>query len=145
MKKGIVPHSGIDTDARWWGYSHTKEGWVFGYKLHLTSTPGEIVVPLTVDITTTANIPANKMYVPLTSSSSSSVFSLPSLCYITADQGYDTKKLYEYSTKVFGIDLVCPIKRYKSTSKKRDLSLYAFMNLKWDSPSTIRGEYPSSL
>ncbi|MER5175291.1 MAG: hypothetical protein ABJB76_11575 [Candidatus Nitrosocosmicus sp.] len=20
------------------GYSHTKEGWVFGYKLHLTST-----------------------------------------------------------------------------------------------------------
>ena len=36
MKKGVVPRSGIDTDARW-GYSHTK-GWVFGYKLHLTST-----------------------------------------------------------------------------------------------------------
>ena len=35
MKKGVVPRSGIDTDARW-GYSHTK-GWVFGYKLHLTS------------------------------------------------------------------------------------------------------------
>ena len=32
MKKGVVPRSGIDTDARW-GYSHTK-GWVFGYKLH---------------------------------------------------------------------------------------------------------------
>jgi hypothetical protein len=28
MKKGEVPCSGIDTDARW-GYSHTK-GWVFG-------------------------------------------------------------------------------------------------------------------
>ncbi|HZD36495.1 MAG TPA: hypothetical protein VE130_14925 [Nitrososphaeraceae archaeon] len=27
MKKGIVPHSGIDTDARW-GFSHGK-GWVF--------------------------------------------------------------------------------------------------------------------
>ncbi len=26
MKKGAVPRSGIDTDARWWGYSHTKEG-----------------------------------------------------------------------------------------------------------------------
>ena len=38
MKKGIVPCPGIDTDARWWGYSHTKEGWIFGYKLHLTST-----------------------------------------------------------------------------------------------------------
>ena len=32
MKKGVVPRSGIDTDARWWGYSHTK-GWMFGYKL----------------------------------------------------------------------------------------------------------------
>ena len=37
MKKGVVPRSGIDTDARWWGYSHTK-GWIFGYKLHLTSS-----------------------------------------------------------------------------------------------------------
>jgi hypothetical protein len=35
-KKGIVWCLGIDTDARW-GYSHTK-GWIFGYKLHLTST-----------------------------------------------------------------------------------------------------------
>ncbi len=41
MKKGEVPCPGIDTDARW-GYSHTK-GWVFGYKLHLTSTTGKIV------------------------------------------------------------------------------------------------------
>ncbi len=38
MEKGIVPCSGIDTDARW-GYSHTK-GWIFGYKLHLTCTTG---------------------------------------------------------------------------------------------------------
>ena len=53
MKKGIVPRSGIDTDARR-GYSHTK-GWVFGYKLHLTSTTGELVVPLTADVTT-ANV-----------------------------------------------------------------------------------------
>ncbi len=37
-EKGIVPCSGIDTDARW-GYSHTK-GWIFGYKLHLTCTTG---------------------------------------------------------------------------------------------------------
>ena len=44
MEKGEVPCPGIDTDARW-GYSRTK-GWVFGYKLHLTSTTGKIVVPL---------------------------------------------------------------------------------------------------
>jgi len=117
--KGIVPRSGIDTDAKW-GYSHTK-GWVFGYKLHLTSTTkaaaGEIVIPLTADITT-ANVQDNQMYVPLTSSSR--VFSLPlSLRYMAADPGYDAKKLYEYSKKTLGIDLVCPVERYKSTSKKR--------------------------
>jgi hypothetical protein len=114
MKKGVVPCPGIDTDAKW-GYSHTK-GWVFGYKLHLSSTAiGEIVVPLAADVTT-ANIIDNKMYVPLTSSSF--VFPLSSLRYMVADPGYDAKKLYEYS-KGLRIDLVCPVKRYKSTSKKR--------------------------
>jgi hypothetical protein len=123
MKKGIVPHSGIDTDARW-GYSHTK-GWVFGYKLHLTSITGELVVPLTADVTT-ANVPDNKMYIPLTSSSSSfSIFSLPSLRYMVADPGYDDKNLYKYSKRVLGIDLVCPVERYESTSKKR-LELVCF-------------------
>jgi hypothetical protein len=58
MEKGIVPCPGIDTEARW-GYSHTK-GWIFGYKLHLTCTTGEIVVPLAADVTT-ANVPDNKM------------------------------------------------------------------------------------
>ena len=44
MEKGEVLRVGIDTGARWWGYSHTK-GWVFGYKLHITaSTTGELVV-----------------------------------------------------------------------------------------------------
>ncbi len=123
MKKGIVPCSGIDTDARW-GYSHTK-GWVFGYKLHLTCTTGEIVVPLTADVTT-ANVPDNKMYVPLTSSSSSSsAFSLPYVLYMIADPGYDDKNLYKYSKKVLGIDLVCPVERYESTPKKR-LELVCF-------------------
>ncbi len=50
IEKGIVPCPGIDTDARWWGYSHTNKGWVFGYKLHLTSTTGDLVVPLTADV-----------------------------------------------------------------------------------------------
>jgi hypothetical protein len=122
MKKEIVPHSGIYTDTKR-GYSHTK-GWVFGYKLHLTCTTAEdLVVPLTADVTT-ANIPDNKMYVPLTSSPPS-VFSLPHLLYMIVDPGYNTNKLYGYSKKVFGIDLVCPVKRYKSTSKKR-LELVCF-------------------
>jgi hypothetical protein len=99
MKKGVVPHPSIDTDARW-GYSRTK-GWIFGYKLHLTSTSssttGDLVVPLTTYVTT-ANVPDNKMYVTLTSSSL--VFSLPSLHYMIVDPGYDAKKLYEYSKSI---------------------------------------------
>ena len=62
------------------------------------------------------------MYVSLTSSS---VFSLPSACYMVADPGYDDKNLYEYSKKTLGIDLICPLERYKSTSKKR-LELVCF-------------------
>jgi hypothetical protein len=57
MDKGIVPCSGIDKDARW-GYSHTK-GWIFGYKLHVISSTGSIVVPLSVDFTT-ANVYDNQ-------------------------------------------------------------------------------------
>ena len=100
-------------------------GWIFGYKLHLTCTAAidEIVVPLTADVTT-ANVPDNRMYIPLTSSSL--VFSLPYLLYMIADPGYDDKNLYRYSKKVLGIDLVvCPVERYKSTSKKR-LELVCF-------------------
>ena len=41
MKKGVVPRSGIDTDAMW-GFSHTK-GWIFGYKLHIVASTGSII------------------------------------------------------------------------------------------------------
>ena len=44
---------------------------------------------------------------------------------MAADPGYDDKKLYEYSKKTLGIDLVCPVERYESTSKKR-LELVCF-------------------
>ncbi len=46
MENGIVPRSGIDTDARW-GFSHTK-GWIFGYKLHMISSTGLTILPLAV-------------------------------------------------------------------------------------------------
>jgi hypothetical protein len=46
------------------------------------------------DITTTVNIPDNRMYISLISSSSSfSVFSLPFVLYMISDPGYDAKKL----------------------------------------------------
>ncbi len=66
MDKGIVPSSGIDTDARW-GFSHTKGCWLFGYKLHIISSTDSIVIPLSADITT-ANVQDNQVYQVLTSS-----------------------------------------------------------------------------
>lgn len=110
MKKGEVPYSGIDIDARW-GFSRTK-GWIFGYKLHITSSTGSLIVPLSADFTT-ANITDNQMYAPITSV-------LPKgVQYAAADPGYDDQKLYDYSSNVLGIDLVCPISRYESTAGDR--------------------------
>ena len=43
-----VPRSGIDTDARW-GFSHTKQ--IYGYKLHITSSTGSLIIPLSADFT----------------------------------------------------------------------------------------------
>ncbi len=66
------------------------------------------------------------MFIPLTSTSS--VFSLPYVLYTIAYSGYDAKNLYKYSKKVLGIDLVCPVKRYKNTPKER-LELVCFYEL----------------
>jgi hypothetical protein len=99
MKKGIIPCSGIDTDARW-GYSHTK-GWIFGYKLHMVSSTGSsVIVPLSAGFTT-ANIPDNQVYGTLT-------YGLPSTTikktyYMTADPGYDDHKLYDLSMDLYWI------------------------------------------
>lgn len=114
MKGGVVPHSGIDTDARW-GFSHTR-GWIFGYKLHMVSnTDSSIIVPLSADVTT-ANIPDNQVYPTLVSSLSSET--IKKIHFIVADPGYDDKSLYDLSMKM-GFQLVCPVKRYKNTPEER--------------------------
>jgi hypothetical protein len=110
MKNGIVPRSGIDTDARW-GFSHTK-GWIFGYKLHMISSTGSVIVPLAADFTT-ANVYDNQMYNTMTSSL------LPKeIGYMIGDSGYDDHSLYELSTKR-GFELVCPVQRYEHTHTDR--------------------------
>jgi hypothetical protein len=70
------------------------------------------------DVTTTANVPDNKMCVPVTSSSSS-VFSLLYVLYMIADPGYDDKNLYKYSKRVLEIDRVCPLLKDMKSSKER--------------------------
>jgi hypothetical protein len=121
MDKGIVPRSGIDTDANW-GFSHTR-GWIFGYKLHLISSTGSIIVPLAADFTT-ANVQDNQIYNPMISSSSLS----QETCFVIGDSGYDDHKLYDLSTKR-GFELVCPVQRYEHTPADR-LELIQFYESK---------------
>ena len=93
MGKGIVPCSGMDTDARW-GYSHTK-GWVFGYKLHMVSSTGFVAVPLSADVTT-ANVHDNQVYGELASRLPSTTIKETS--YMTAGPGFGPHELYDLST-----------------------------------------------
>jgi hypothetical protein len=113
MTEGVLPRSGIDTDAMW-GFSHTK-GWIFGYKLHMISSTGSIIVPLTADFTT-ANIPDNQMYSILTASIPFTI--IKRTLYMSADPGYDDHELYDLS-KDMEFRLVCPVRRYKNTSPER--------------------------
>ncbi len=83
------------------------DGWIFGYKLHITSsTCSPLIVPLSADFTTANVQDNNQLYVPLTSNLP------PGVQNATGDSGYDDQKLYDYSRDVLGIDLVCLISRY---------------------------------
>jgi len=115
MKEGIVPYSGIDTDARW-GYSNTKE-WIFGYKLHVVSStdPYSTIVPLSADVTT-ANVSDKPVYPDVISRLSSET--LNKIHYMVADPGFGGKKLYDLSMEK-GFQLVCPVKRYRNTPVER--------------------------
>jgi len=115
MKEGIVPCTGIDTDARW-EYSHTKD-WVFGYKLHMicSTDPTSRVIPLSADVTT-ANVSDKPVYPDVISCLSSEM--LKKIHYMVADPGFGGKKLYDLSLKR-GFQLVCPVKRYKKTPEER--------------------------
>ena len=113
MKEGVVPRSGIDTDARW-GFSYTR-GWIFGYKLHMISNSDSVIVPLAADVTT-ANIPDNQVYSKLSSSLSSEI--IRKTYFMVADPGYDDKSLYDLSMNM-GFQLVCPVKRHKNTPEER--------------------------
>lgn len=110
MNKGVVPRSGIDTDTRW-GFSHTKQ-WIFGYKLHITTSTASLIVPLSADFTR-ADVQDNQIYPTMTSS-------LPNgVRYTAADSGYDDHKLYNLSIDR-GFELVCPISEiYNHTSSDR--------------------------
>ncbi len=117
IKKNRLPIAGIDTDAKW-GFSNSK-GWVWGYKLHMSCSTGQLVVPLSACITT-ANVSDNKPYEKLIESLAGLINNI--LC----DPAYDDGTLYE-SSKNHSMRLICPIKKYHSTPPER-LKLVEFYN-----------------
>ena len=124
MNKGIVPRSGIDTDARW-GFSHTKRR-IFGYKLHITASTGSLIVPLSADFTQ-ADVQDNQVYPTITCSSSS----LPQgVRYMAADSGYDDHKLYDLSIDRGEFELVCPVSEIYSHTPSDRLQLIEFYESK---------------
>jgi len=117
MIKEVVPRSGIDTDAKW-GFSHTK-GWIFGYKLHITSSTGSLIIPLSADFTQ-ADVQDNQVYPAITSS-------LPQgVRYMAADSEYDDHKLYDLSIDRRGFELVCPVSEIYSHTSSDRLQLIEF-------------------
>jgi hypothetical protein len=120
MIKGVVLRSGIDIDARW-GFSHTK-GWIFGYKLHIITSTGSLIVPLSADFTQ-ADVQDNQMYSAITYPLQQGVR------YMAADCGYDDYKLYNLSI-TRGFELVCPVSQIYSHTSSDRLQLIEFYESK---------------
>lgn len=107
----IVP---TDKEAQW-GWSETRD-WVFGYKLHLTSTvllPGKTLVPLAWE-TTSASCHDSKLFIPLMGKVREiSRNGRRRIKFSLGDKAYDINKNYFFcSRKRF--KLVTPVRRFKN-------------------------------
>lgn len=109
-----------DKDAKW-GWSETRD-WVFGYKLHLTSTvllPRKTLVPLTFEVTT-ANCHDSKLFIPLMEKAVSlSEKSKRRIKFSLGDKAYDINENYFFS-KRSQFRLVTPVRRFKN---RKEISL----------------------
>jgi len=96
QETGEVPHSRIDTQAGW-----TKSGWhgwVYGWKLHVAATVGEIWIPLAARLTS-ANVHDGTIGKEM-------VCELPCLTrFVLGDQHYRTDEM-EFACHLRGIELV---------------------------------------
>lgn len=109
-----------DPNARW-GWSATRD-WVFGYKLHLTSTVllkdnSQTLVPLSWEVSS-ANHHDSKFFLPLMTE----VNSLAKDCqrrisYSLADKGYDYEANYQ-GCKKLGFRLITPVRKMKTRTGK---------------------------
>jgi hypothetical protein len=93
---------------------------------HMISSSNSIIVPLSADDITTANVQDNQVYNALTSSLPSTT--VKKTHYMIADPGYDDQNLYDLSTGL-NFQLVCPVHRYKNTTHKKDFNWLISINL----------------
>lgn len=106
-----------DSDAKW-GWSETRD-WVFGYKLHSTSTvllkrKGKLktLVPLSWQVTT-ANFHDSNFYIPLMKRAKELADKTKRKIYLSlADKGYDLNRNYIFA-KSNDFRLITPVRRFK--------------------------------
>jgi len=108
-KKGIHPKKPFDREADW-GWSETKDEWIYGYGIHLSliATPRVPVFPILAELT-----PANDKGIHILEENLSKISKKTS--YIVADAEYDSQKLYHFSEK----RLVSPIRETKNWKTKK--------------------------
>jgi len=84
---GEIPHSRIDIEAHWTKSGY--HGWVYGWKLHLCCSAGEVWIPLAADLTP-ANVADNEKAPDL-------LDELPlHRIYVLGDLHYNTPELKEH-------------------------------------------------
>lgn len=124
-----------DKDARW-GWSETRD-WVFGYKLHLTSTvllPKKTLVPLVWE-TTSANNHDSKLFIPLMEKAVRlAKESERKIKLSLGDKAYDINQNYFFS-KANQFKLITPVRRFKN---RKEISLKEQAKRFVDSPKGKR-------
>lgn len=105
----IIP---ADKDAMW-GWSESRQ-FVFGYKIHLTSTVligGKTLIPLSWNVTA-ANVHDSKQFIPLMIKTYGLTKSLKRRIYLSlGDKGYDQKINYSWCN-TNKMKLVTPVRRF---------------------------------
>lgn len=108
--KGIVPRKPYDREADW-GYSQTKNDWVFGYGIHLSvsATLGGPVLPFWVEVTKASQKGPRvfqEEFLPRISEQTEA---------IVADMEYDSQTLYEKSRQ----RLITPVRETRNWKTKQ--------------------------
>lgn len=110
INSNIIP---TDKDAKW-GFSQSRD-WVFGYKIHLTSTvllKNKTSIPLAW-IITPANRHDSKLFIPLMKNATNIALAFKKRIYFSlGDKGYDHNENYYFCSKK-NIRLVTTIRRFK--------------------------------